>query len=259
MWSIDIPQGAALADWMHNGHDVASSSVLRMAQDDGGLLLRSEAPNYYLRFIQVAMQVGAKNEKDVSVRGPSNDLERHVTWLRHDAPKNILKPLFIDSKHARARRRRQWSWPTCAKAAKSQPEQTMLMKGLFCLEFDYPRLLQYMQGEFPGWFVPDSYARTDKGCHIIFRSSNFCDDIGLLDTPRFLQPGAVPLRFLDAHGEIPVDVRTTCSLQNTQELVVVPSINKSWIIPPWGLPQGMPARVPYDLVHWIFRNLKQYS
>lgn len=58
------------------------------------------------------------------------------------------------------------------------------------------------------------------------------------------------------HCEAPVDVKTICSTSTAGVLVVAPSQNKSWIIPPWELDTQQDWTVPDAVALFFLENLK---
>lgn len=192
-----------------------------------------------------------------------NDLEQLAAWLRKFAPENILMPLQADSKRPIAPHKdNQWSWAAFDQA-ESSTDYGLLNKTFFVVDFDSDSLFGHFREEHADWFKPGSYAlaKTAKGWHVIFMRSQYCDDVELTDQARSLEPTAVPLQYLDVHGEVPMDFKTICSTQTASVLVVAPSRNKTWMVAPWSLSvdvnDGLPASVPDELVQWILNNKKR--
>ena len=206
----------------------------------------------------------------------TNELKQLAAWLQRIAPENILMPLVAQSKRpVQAHKAGQWSWEAFHQHIASSPAHSdhgILLKTLFCLDFDDADLFIHFKDLHPEWFVPGTFAlaRTAKGYHVIWLRSEFCDEVPLHDKARIMEPNAVPSRFLDVHGEAPIDVKTICSTGTASVLVVAPSRNKTWEVAPWTLPandddmavsahtcQNPLKPVPDGLVQWIVDNLKR--
>ena len=170
-----------------------------------------------------------------------NDLNQLAEWLQRDAPHDILMPLI--AKHPmEAHRGNVWSWEAFLNYPNlsSVSDFGILMKNLFCVDFDDADLFQWFREQHSGWFEGHTYAlaRTSKGYHYVCRRSKLCDDIPLFDKSRLLDPHCVPSEFLDDQNQVPIDIKTRCSTGTGGVLVVAPSHNKSGslplgICPPW--------------------------
>ena len=179
------------------------------------------------------------------------ELKTLADWLQQHAPENVLMPLRLGSKEPTRRHKDgQWNWDAFRRAPVSA-DYGILMRTLICFDFDPPPLFDHIKAENPDWFVPGTYAKaaTAKGFHLIWRRSDFCDDLSLTDKARSLDPTRFPSHLLDQNGEVPLDLKTITSTGTSGVLVVAPSKNKSWVTPPWDLPHG-PAAVPDGLLQW---------
>ena len=234
---------------LQQNYSTALNQLSDFSPAGGGLEARTESEYKMSAFITTNMNATHRN-----------DLDKLAAWLQQHAPEDILMPLI--AKHPmEPHAGNVWSW----EAFFSYPHLSsvsdfgILMKGLFCVDFDNADLFQRMKDEHPEWFEEGTYAlaRTSKGYHYICRRSELCDAIPLYDKSRLLDPQCVPREFLDSQNQVPIDIKTRCSTGTGGVLVVAPSHDKTWIIAPWELPTMKP--VPDSLVYWLLENLKKVT
>ena len=184
-------------------------------------------------------------------------LAKLCTWLKRERPANILMPLVQAEKRPKfCHKDGRWTWKDYdARTLEAGASVGILMQDLFCLDIDNVDLRAHLGAEHPSWFEERPVeVKTAHGHHVVWARSDLCEQLGLFDGSRQLDPKCVPEQFLDDRGDAPLDIKTRTSTGTGGVLVVAPTVGKSWIVAPW---ETTLLPVPDEVVEWIQRNKKR--
>lgn len=183
----------------------------------------------------------------------NQQLNALADWVA--AADNVLMPVVPNTKRPMfPHRNEQWSWEKFFEHNFQTGSMVgLLLQSLICVDSDSEDMHIYLLEQFPSAFDGAVHAKTTKGHHYIWFRSLLCEGANLTDTARLLDPDCVPAYLLDAHGEVPFDVKTVTSTGTSGLLVVAPSAEKRWICAPWDLETLLD--IPDDIVKWICKNL----
>lgn len=159
------------------------------------------------------------------------------TWLRRNAPGDIMMPVAENKAPMFAHANKQWSWHRFLRL-QFAPDRNVgiLLHDLCVVDVDCKAICAELCNRFP-ILLTTAHEKSRKGMHFFFRRSLRANAYGYYD-------GA-------AQRMTSVDFKTVCSNGTSGFVVVAPSTDKEWVIAPWEL-ADLPE-IPDDLLDVVAR------